>query len=210
MKKNIVICTKKIAYFSILLFIILKCIGMQYSSSIALSISVSLFVFMIYSRYLWIYNPFLQMPRIYGKYKGKIHYKFGGGGVKETEIEISQTLFHSSIKLITDEMTSYSKTSEIILEDSSYVLYYSYIKKPKSAFEKKNPIQYGTCRIVLRDEENLILCNQKNPLTSVKSLFKNLRNFILKRIQPSQEKLHGTYWTSFETSGDIYFKRIEY
>lgn len=40
-------------------------------------------------------------------------------------------------------------------ENEQYVLYYTYITNPKSKYSKENPIQYGTCRLLINSTDKL-------------------------------------------------------
>lgn len=75
----------------------------------------------------------------------------GTQGTKNIDIKISQTLTDVNVSIKSDEITSKSITSELVEENNQYVLYYTYITQPKSEFSDKNPIQYGTCKVLVDD-----------------------------------------------------------
>ena len=111
----------------------------------------------LYNTILWKYMPWEKVPRIMGDYTGFIEYDYDGViGKKDTTVVIEQTLLTVKVKLVTDEITSYTITGDVIEENSKYVLYYTYIKNPKSKYSKENPIQYGTCRFVINEKDKLI------------------------------------------------------
>lgn len=111
-------------------------------------ITVTLFIMGIYSCWLWKYNPLEKVPKLMGTYKGIIDYKFDGKeGQKETIVTIKQTLISIKIQIRTNEITSNTIVGNLVEERDEYVLYYTYITNPKSKYSKKNPIQYGTCRL---------------------------------------------------------------
>lgn len=58
-------------------------------------------------------------------------------------------------KSTTNEITSSTMTSSIVVENEEYVLYYTYLTNPKSKFIKGNPIQYSTCKIILKSKAEL-------------------------------------------------------
>lgn len=120
------------------------------------TIVVTLIIMGFYSRFLWKFISFEKTPRLLGKYKGHIKYEYDGKkGKKIISIEIKQTLFTVKIKIVTNEITSHTIIGNLIIENDEYVLYYNYITNPKSEFSEKNPIQYGTCRLVVEDNDNL-------------------------------------------------------
>ena len=138
------------------------------------SITLTLIIMGIYEKWLWRFSPFEKIPNIDGEYLGNIEYNYNGvAGKKKVSIRMKQSLLSINVKITTNEITSSSITSSIILENEEYVLYYNYLTNPKSKFIKGNPIQKGTCRIILN----------------------------------SKSELHGTYWTTQQTIGDIYIKR---
>ena len=57
------------------------------------------------------------------------------------------------IQMATDINSSVTITAAIVHEYGQDVLYYTYMTNPSSATQKENPIQYGTCRMIL-DEDN--------------------------------------------------------
>lgn len=117
------------------------------------AISVGLIVMTLYEKVLWRKNPFEKMPKIYGEYSAVLEYESDlGFQKKKIKIIVRQTLLSTSIKIITDEMTSNSITSNFIHENGEYVLYYTYITNPKSKYSTNNPIQYGTCRMTIQSD----------------------------------------------------------
>lgn len=161
MDKRIENYIKYITYFAISIFIIcwvttnpedFKDILRQMGTAA----SVTIIFAGIYSKWLWRKNPFDKTPKLLKKYIGKIEYKFNNEfGEKSTEIYISQNLFSISVRMKTDEVESTSLASKLVEENDRYVLYYTYITNPKSKYSEENPIQYGTCRIVVNNPKRL-------------------------------------------------------
>ena len=58
-----------------------------------------------------------------------------------------------NIEFRSDEITSNSITADIIEEHGKNILYYTYITNPKAEFEKKNPINRGTTRLIVEENE---------------------------------------------------------
>jgi len=136
------------------------------------AISIAFILLIFYEQWLWKFNPCERKPRLLKKYVGFIQYTFQGEqSSKLIDVSVTQTCSSVSIRIATDEITSKSVTSHLALENGEYVLYYTYITNPKDAKRDKNPIQYGTCRLIVDDHS----------------------------------RLHGFYWTTQKTRGDIYF-----
>lgn len=178
MSEQIMKHIKTTIYIAIVIFIICCLISPptkldDISSYIGYSISITFIIAGGYEKWGWLYNPFEKTPKLLKKYVGTIEYSYNGeNGKKRTEVIINQSLFSIKVEIITDEIRSQCIASKIIKENGNYVLYYTYITNPKSKYSEYNPIQYGTCRILLDDIENL----------------------------------HGIYWTTSKTKGDIYLK----
>lgn len=117
------------------------------------AISVTLIFMALYEKILWRWNPWEKIPKIYGEYSAALEYE-GNTGFRKKKIKIiiKQSLLHTSIKIITDEISSHSITSNFIYENGEYVLYYTYITNPKSRYSIENPIQYGTCRMTVQGD----------------------------------------------------------
>lgn len=113
-------------------------------------VSITIIIMGVYSSWLWRWNPFEKIPKIFGNYTGVIEFNFTGvDEKKDTSVEIKQTLFTTRVKIVTNEITSNCITSEIKKENGQNILYYTYITNPKSKYSQQNPIQYGTCRLVI-------------------------------------------------------------
>lgn len=190
---------KYLLFLSILIFFALKNLGLDYIDSVSWAVSISIFIFILYESYFWRLNPFCKTPRIYGEYDVKIMHQYNGGGEIIAQAEITQSLFSITVILKTDEMTSYSSSANITEEDNSYVLYYTYTKRPKGRYEDKNPITYGTCRLVL-EKSVQVFANSYNS----QNIYSELKKWIFK---PVSEPLEGIYWTSRKTNGDIIFTK---
>jgi hypothetical protein len=128
----------------------------EYFSFAGEAIATTFIFLTFYENHLWKFNPLSKMPKIYGKFNGKIIYlQKDKKQEKNVLIFIKQTLFSTYVSISTDEILSNTITSEISKENGEYVLYYTYITNPKSQFSIDNPIQYGTCRIPLLDKNIL-------------------------------------------------------
>ena len=86
------------------------------------------------------------------QYTGIISYVYKNQpGTKPIEISVKQSWLSVSIKTKTDINSSRSITGTIVSEYGDDVLYYNYITNPDAVTQGKNPIQYGTCRMVLTE-----------------------------------------------------------
>ena len=207
MNSHINSCIKFLLFFAIPIFCILKKLGLGYLTSISWTISVSTIIFIIYTSYFWRFNPFCKIPRIYGKYNIKICHKYNGGGEKDAEAEIKQSLLNLTVTVKTDEIRSYSTAACIVEEHNCFVLYYTYIKDPKSKYEQGNPIMYGACRIVIEDINPQIFANAGNSNNKDSILIPKRSGLFFPKISPVSQQMDGIYWTSRENTGDIIFTR---
>lgn len=124
------------------------------SNSVAVVSAISFF----YVNWGWRLNPFEKLPKLKKKYTGTLKYNYKNKpGEKPIELKIKQTLF--SIKVIsrTDINKSSTIIGNIVMENDEYVLYYSYRTSPDLMI-KNNPIQHGTCRIILDEIKELKGC----------------------------------------------------
>ena len=120
------------------------------------AITIAIVIMGLYNTFLWRYNPLEKMPRLIGEYNGYIEYNFSGETEKkEVNVVIKQTALSVKVKIVTNEITSDTITSNLIEENGEYVLYYVYITNPKSKYSKNNPVQYGTCRLLKRNDTEL-------------------------------------------------------
>jgi hypothetical protein len=110
----------------------------------------------LYNSVLWRFNPLEKVPHLMGEYKGTIEYNyFDKLQKKKAAIAIKQTALSVKVRIVTDQITSTSITSNLIKENDEWVLYYTYITNPKSKYSKENPIQHGTCRLVPESKTRL-------------------------------------------------------
>lgn len=118
------------------------------------AISITLVIMVgLYNCILWRYNPFEKTPKLKGKYDGKIeYYQFDDYMKKDIEVTIEQTLLSIRVNITTNEITSSTIISSIEKENNQDVLYYTYITNPKNRYSQENPIQYGTCRLLITDK----------------------------------------------------------
>ena len=126
----------------------------DYTSYVGYAVTGVGILFFLYERFLWRWIPWNRPPILRKKYNGVLKYKYKDEESKPIEIEVKQTWSSVIVNTKTDINSSYSVTGSIVEEhDDVNVLYYTYYTDPTSATRKNNPIQYGTCRIIL-DKKN--------------------------------------------------------
>ena len=130
----------------------------DYTSYISYSVTVVTVFFVVYERYLWKKIPWNRSPVLMAKYHGIIKYNFGGvPGEKPITVRIKQTWLSVDVQTRTDINSSVTTTAMIVNEYGQDILYYTYITTPSAATQSDNPIQHGTCRMVLDgDNKHLI------------------------------------------------------
>jgi hypothetical protein len=120
------------------------------------AITITLFIFGFYNSIFWRFNPFQKIPRLYGKYIGRIDSSYKNNQTnKKIKVEIQQTMLSVNVKITTDEITSNSIVSNLIEENGEYILYYTYLTNPQSKYKKENPILHGTCRLFCKTKTEL-------------------------------------------------------
>lgn len=153
---------KPIIITAVLLFllccVILKPAEVEdYSSCIGYAISGVTILFVLYERFLWRYIAWNRPPLLKEKYKGILSYIYKNQpGTKPIDVTVKQSWLSVSIKTKTDINSSSSITGTIVTEQGSDVLYYNYITNPNAVTQGKNPIQHGTCRMVLEGDNTQI------------------------------------------------------
>ena len=91
------------------------------------------------------------------QYDGIIYYKlYAIAGEKSISVWIKQTWLGIDVKTKTDINSSVTITATILSEFGQDVLYYTYMTNPSAATQKSNPIQHGTCRMVLNGDNKTI------------------------------------------------------
>ena len=114
-------------------------------------------LFFIYYKWLWRIIPWNRNPVLKKNYTASIYYfENNVQKTKEMQVKVKQTWLSIRVETGTDINSSRSITSSIVEENGAKVLYYTYLTDPKALVQKKNPIQHGTCRMVLNDKNEYI------------------------------------------------------
>jgi len=128
----------------------------DFSAYTGISVSITIFISVLYEKWFWKLNPLEKTPKLFNHYNGILEYNYNGEfGNKNIKVYVRQSLFRLNIQLITDEGVSSTITSKVVEENGNYVVYYTYITNPKSKFSERNPIHYGTCRFIVDDPAKL-------------------------------------------------------
>lgn len=160
MKSKFTTLLKLSGILAIIIFILLFLINLPKSINEIWNILIesagySTIICLLYEKYLWKYNPFVKIPRLKKKYKGKLKYTYNNESrEKSVIVKFKQTLLSTKVKLQSNEIRSNTLTSEMIKENDEFVLYYTYITNPSSEYSDKNPIQIGTCKLVIDNVTN--------------------------------------------------------
>lgn len=127
------------------------------SAYIGYAISGIGILFVVYERFLWKYIPWNRPPVLKKQYAGTLSYVYKNQpGTKDISIGVKQTWLSVEITTQTDINASYTIAGTIVNEHGVDVLYYTYVTDPSAVYQGKNPIQHGTCRMVLDNKNNRI------------------------------------------------------
>lgn len=130
----------------------------DYSSYVGYAISGVTVLFVLYERVLWRFIPWNRPPVLKKKYKGTLSYVYKREHRnKPISITVKQTWLSVEITTKTNINASYTVTGTITNEHGMDVLYYTYITDPSAVYQSQNPIQYGTCRMVLNGDNQSIV-----------------------------------------------------
>ena len=122
----------------------------DYTSYLGYSVTAVTVFFIMYEKLLWKKIPWNRPPILSEKYQGVIKYNFRGvSGEKPIDITIKQTWLSIDVQTRTDINSSVTTTAMIVNEYGQDILYYTYMTNPSAASQSENPIQHGTCRMVL-------------------------------------------------------------
>lgn len=127
------------------------------TSYIGYSVTAVTLFFIAYEKWIWKFIPCNKPSVLNEKYTGCIRYLFNGvAGEKEINVTIKQSWLNIDVKTMTDINSSVTISSTIVKEYGENVLYYTYMTNPTAATQKENPIQHGTCRMVLAGDNKKI------------------------------------------------------
>ncbi len=126
-------------------------------SCVGYAISGVTILFVLYERILWRFIPWNRPPLLKKKYGGTISYTYKNQpSTKSIAVTVKQSWLSVSIKTKTDINSSSSITGTIVSEFGEDVLYYNYVTTPSAVTQGKNPIQHGTCRMMLEGDNTVV------------------------------------------------------
>ena len=130
----------------------------DYISYIGYGVTIDTLVFVAYEKWLWCIFP-LNRPYILKKYyQGIIRYEYNGvPGEKKISVKVMQSRLTLKIETKTDINSSVTISARIVSEFGKHILYYIYLTNPSALSQSQNPIQYGTCRMVLEGDNSKII-----------------------------------------------------
>lgn len=156
-----------IVYFGVNL--ILKKI--EFGDKLDYSITITLFISLIYSQFLWKYNPFEKTSKLYGKYEAQFISTYDKKK-KKMQIEIKQDLLSTRVYIKTKESKSESVTSSLRKKQDSWQLIYTYENIPNSKERDHSEIHFGTCtlNIVNNQIENGFYYTDRNTTGDIENI----------------------------------------
>lgn len=132
-------------------------------TSVSYSVTILSFLSFILKMWLWklkfLQGYFILIPNLNGKWEGEIKSDWINPKTNKkipaipVSIEIKQNLFHISIKVITKEMTSYSKVASFYIdkEQQQEQLFYTYTSIPLQSIQERSRIHYGSVVLDIGD-----------------------------------------------------------
>lgn len=143
----------------------------EFGDKLDYSITITLFISLIYSQFLWKYNPFEKTPKLYGKYEAQFISTYDKKK-KKMQIEIKQDLLSTRVYIKTKESKSESVTSSLRKKQDSWQLIYTYENIPNSKERDHSEIHFGTCtlNIVNNQIENGFYYTDRNTTGDIENI----------------------------------------
>lgn len=110
------------------------------------SITITIFISLIYSQFLWKYNPFEKTPKLFGEYEAQFISTYDKKK-RKMKFEIKQDLLSTRIYIKTKESQSESITSSLRKKQDGWQLIYTYENVPNSKEREHSEIHFGTCTL---------------------------------------------------------------
>lgn len=136
---------KYICYMAVVVFIVLQLLDIELFKALSYSVSIAVFAFSVFDRWLWKYIPWVKTPRIAGKYNAVCESSYTGKFSYNSVVTIQQT--HSSIRILeTIEGSNICRSICASLngpdEHNTWILCYTYKTDPERS--KTDDPHYGT------------------------------------------------------------------
>ncbi len=145
---------KRICGLSITLYVVLNT-KFEFVDAVSYSISISVFLYLLYDKWLWRFDPFNTTPQIYGCYKNSVISTYGGGVNYESLVFVKQTLSKIIITEKMDEGICISVVSSLYKcneDDTQWFLNYTYLTHPK---KPEDDMHLGTSILYIKDSKIL-------------------------------------------------------
>ena len=165
MKKQIDSMLKKAMWIAVILFVIRAAISwgtIQAGANAYVlfgyageAIGIAAILLFCYEKWLWKYDPLVNIPYIDGYYNGIIKSNYDGKR-RNASLRIKQTLISVDVSLKTDESNSRSVSGsiEVVLDEPELI--YTYLNEPKAESREKNSIHYGTATFCVEENKQLV------------------------------------------------------
>ena len=128
-KKNV----KIICGISIIVFVILKTLGVDFLDALSYAVSIAAVTGYCYDRLLWRFNIFDKTPRLHGVYDALFISNYNRCTIHPSVVNIKQTLSSISIYEEAKEGYSVAVTADLVRdgpESNPWHLYYTYLTYP--------------------------------------------------------------------------------
>ncbi len=118
------------------------------------AVAFSVFVMLIYEKWLWKLNPLEETPVLRKKYTGVLRSTYDGIE-RVAVLEIKQTLLSIRVVFITEESKSKSILSSIEKIQDEWQLTYCYLNVPQANVRERSRIHYGTALLCIENPEEI-------------------------------------------------------
>lgn len=118
------------------------------------AIAFSLFIMVLYEKYLWKIDPSEKTPVLNKKYRGTFISTYDKIE-REASLEIKQTLLTISVIFSTKESKSISISSSIEKIENEWQLTYCYLNAPKANVRDRSAIHYGTAVLCIENPKKI-------------------------------------------------------
>ena len=124
---------------------------------ISKTVSIFVFVFFVYSKWLWKKSPFIKLlpfPYLGGIWQGELKSTYEDDMTIKLRVEIKHSLFHPYLKMYTDESNSFSFNID---EDKGIrQIIYTYQNNPKATERHHSSIHYGAAVLNFNEKGNFM------------------------------------------------------
>ena len=147
---------------------------------ISKTVSIFVFVFFVYSKWLWKKSPFIKFlpfPYLGGIWQGELKSTYEDDMTIKLRVEIKHSLFHPYLKMYTDESHSISNSFSFNIDEDKGIrqIIYTYQNNPKATERHHSSIHYGAAVLNFNEKGNF---------------------------------MEGNYWTDRKTTGTIELTKI--